>query len=129
MKLNSLIFLAAVFTITLSCNSQTPETTNLLISAKGIIVSCTRCGCMDDVLKKYFESGPHQEIKVYGDESCFPSLPSSKYVRITQRQMDSLYKSNFNLVLFKKKGRKVIYRVIQTAEAPNFEIIAQKYFE
>ena len=129
MKLNSFIFLASVFSITLSCNSQTSETTNLLVSEKGIIVSCTRCGCMDDVLKKYLESRSNQEIRIYGDESCFPTLQSAEYIRITQRQMDSLYKSNFNLVLFKKKGKKVNYRVIQTDEAPNFERIAQKYFE
>lgn len=114
----------------LSCHRRSALEDNLLVSNKGIIISCIRCSCMVEVLNTYFKTPlKDDEIKMYGDQNCFPEIAGLNYIRLSQRQLDSLYKSNFNIVLFKKERNSVSYRVIQTNEAVLFQKISNEFFK
>ncbi len=129
MKYFKVIYFSFIISI-LGCHRKSTLEDNLPVSSKGIIISCIRCGCMVEVLNNYLKMPLNDnEIKIYGDQNCFPEIAGLNFIRLSQRQMDSLYKSNFNIVLFKKERNSINYRVIQTNEALMFQEIAKEYFK
>ena len=89
MKSNSILLSTVICLLSFSCTNTNPAS-YLLVSTKGILVSCTKCGCMDDVLKTYLSNTTLGDIKVYGDQECFPDVPSLEFINLSQQQIDSI---------------------------------------
>lgn len=113
-----------------SCNVRSVEVFGSLIpEGKGIIMSCVRCGCMDEALLKFYKDPKRiNSFPLFIDSNCAPHNIKVRYQNLPQKQLDSLFEDNFNLILYKTSGKKVILRVIQTSEAPIFPDIVDSFF-
>jgi hypothetical protein len=73
------------------------------LSKKGIIVSCTRCTCINDFLhSEAFFKQMNSNIGLYIDSSCSPDfLKEYKPTYIRQRLIDSISSENYNMMFYK----------------------------
>jgi ribonuclease HI len=99
-------------------------------SDKGIIISCTRCSCINEDLKDYLVKGKDaNNITIYGDSNCVRKILLTHANHIKQSTIDSIYESNYNLMLYKKRGSSVKFKLIKTEESENLVKIADSFFE
>lgn len=91
---------------------------------KAIVVSCTRCGCVDDYFK-FNRTSQYKGIKIMGDTNC---VPFTKY-HIQTSALDSIFQANYNVVLFKKKGEQVFYEILKTEDAMKFTKTINSFFD
>jgi hypothetical protein len=83
-----------------------------------ILLSCIRCGCIDDEIKNLLKNqNPDIEKCVFlGDSTCFRNLfPGKKLIHIPQSKIDSLSVDFYNLLIY-NKGQ---IRMVKTEESKN----------
>src|SRR5882724_8255172 len=109
MKLMS--FLAAILIIR-SCSDHSNQLGNCLHSEKGIILSCVRCGCMEELLGEYIGRYGFSLIPVYTDTNCLAGQNILKRsIQLSQSKLDSIYRDNYNIILFRKNSERIQFRV------------------
>jgi hypothetical protein len=116
MKLIS-VLTAAIF---LSCGSNHSDASrlNALINddaPRKIIISCIRCGCVDDEINNILSNTPARinTYKIYCDTLCKGSIDSRvKMIDIRQQWLDSLMPDFYNIMII-KDGRS---RMLTTEE-------------
>src|SRR5215831_1363765 len=97
---------------------------------RGIILSCIRCGCMEDLMTRYVNSNGFGLIPVYTDTNCLPkNSVLKKSIHLSQSRIDSLLKENYNVIFFKKLPGLMYYRVLNTEEVLSFRKIYEQFFK
>ena len=111
------------------CINHSSHFEDCLDSEKGIILSCVRCGCMEDLLKEYVRKYGFSLLPVYTDSNCLERQSILKRsTQLSQSKLDSLYKENYNIILFRKNSGTIQYRVINTDEVLLFNKIREEFF-
>jgi hypothetical protein len=97
---------------------------------KGIIISCTRCSCIKEDLKDYLVKGKDaKNITIYSDSNCVRGITQAKTNHIEQSSIDSIYESNYNLMLYKKQNSSIKFKLIKTEESKDLLQIADSFFK
>lgn len=99
----------------LSC---TNKIVRRLPTSKGIIISCIRCSCIDIDFNRLIDSKDSvlRDLTVYGDTSCFKPKGLFSFYQLNQKSIDSIYKRNYNAILFKKRAWGVDFRIIKSGQ-------------
>jgi hypothetical protein len=116
-----------------SCKSsdlkiQTTELIKVANAERGIIVSCIRCKCVDEVLQNNYKGLIAFSITVYVDKKCRPNINELPFSDLSQEQIDSIYSRNYNMILFDISKGKQKYYLLKTEESGNFKEIFYKFF-
>ena len=91
-----------------------------------IFLSCTRCGCMIEELEKIYKSNPTllNKFDFLTDTTCLDYSLFREIVRHTpQNKLDSIYKENYNVLLFKNDADSIKYTLIETKNSSRMEKI------
>lgn len=94
---------------------------------EGVIISCTRCGCIDKTMKTFKRT--RKGIAILADTSCFSGMEYDVNF-LSQDRLDSIFPRNYNIILFRwnSKGR-FFYRLIETREAYDLADISERFFD
>ena len=119
------VFLASII-LFISCSEpKLPFNKKILLnsgfSKNGIIVSCTRCSCINDFLhSEVFYKQKTSDIGIYIDSTCSPDFLSEyKPHFIKQNLIDSIYSENYNMMFYKiLDNSKVDFILIKTEDNP-----------
>lgn len=99
-------------------------------SESGIIISCTRCSCIQEDLAAFLSDGPPMtSLQLYGDTNCVKNSVYSNLRHLSQQTLDSIYEKNYNLLLFRKENLKVKVKLLKTEESSELKRIAGEFFE
>jgi len=84
---------------------------------KGMIVSCFRCGCIDEYLTpREIKQITEHKILLLTDTNCLiPSLQNHA-IHFPQKNLDSLWEMNYNVLLFSRKDGQLQYDLLKTGE-------------
>jgi hypothetical protein len=96
---------------------------------KGIIVSCIRCTCIDEIMAGYKKEILGLGVAVFADTTCVSQVSDIKYTYLSQSKIDSLYLRNYNMILFDISNGKNDYYLIKTEESNNFKSIVGDFFK
>jgi hypothetical protein len=96
--------------INTSCNKKSSLKINdqageffLANYSKGMIISCYRCGCIDDYLNiARVDSFRKKGIIIFSDSTCRLKIPKGVVMNFQQKDLDSIWELNYNVLLFKK---------------------------
>jgi hypothetical protein len=91
-----------------------------------IVLSCFRCGCIDDELGK-MDTGILNKYNFFGDTGCYKNRPVSlKIVHISQKKLDTLSADLFSMLVIKKRGDKFNYKIIDVNNSTKMEKILSR---
>lgn len=133
MALNNYFTILAISFFLSSCTKNSSFKKDLLQSRtddnkKGLIISCIRCNCVLTDLEKF--SIKHKDVMMFGDTNCIAPVKSYILHHLPQPALDSIYKENYNLILFRWKGDKSLrWRLIQTKESLELEKLTDEFFK
>jgi hypothetical protein len=91
-----------------------------------LFISCVKCNCIFDELKKIKADPILKEYIILTDTSCNkPYLFDFPLIHIAHNRVDSIYDENYNIVLFKTINSICYYKQISTEESKSLK----KYLE
>lgn len=98
-------------------------------SEKSIILSCTHCSCVTSFLNSIdFYNDKSNSIIIYADSNCIGTQNKFQYKQLNQSVIDSIFENNYNIILFKKAGRKINKILLKTEQSNDFNSIFKKFF-
>jgi hypothetical protein len=112
--MKSINILMTVFFFSCKGNHSDASRLNALIhddSPRKIVISCIRCGCVDDELNRVFEKEPGKlgRYKIYGDTSCRGRINAAIEIHdIRQPLLDSMMPDFYNILLIKDAKGKMV---------------------
>ena len=129
MRSLNLVILLSFFFATCQNSTSGFNSTIDLPSTSGIILSCVRCTCIADDLKKYIEKHRgNDSYAIYGDTNCLKKISNYPIVHLPQKKLDSIYERNYNMIFFRSTEQGNKFRLIKTEESADFEEIAKSFF-
>ncbi len=109
--------IALLIALLYSCKSE-PErksfaNLNYLAAEKpAIVLSCFRCGCIDDELSK-MDTVILNRYNFFGDTGCYKKRPQILAMsHISQKKLDTLSADLYSMLVVKKSGDKFTYTII-----------------
>jgi hypothetical protein len=108
--------IALLIALLYSCKSEPKRNfTNLNYLAAdkpAIVLSCFRCGCIDDELSK-IDTGIFSKYIFFGDTGCYTKRPRSLTMyHISQKKLDTLSADLYSMLVIKKSGDTFSYTII-----------------
>jgi hypothetical protein len=137
MKLiNLLFYISFLFACNAKISKQnstitidTPADLDKIIEDNGkkkIIVSCNKCGCVNDLLKDFTNKAIRNEYQIIADTNCLKSFKVDK--SITQKQLDEISLDFYNITLIKKVNGKYFFRNIDAKEVEKYLDIFNTFY-
>ncbi len=133
--INFKIFFILFATLSISCNTKRKMILDTIFAKSslqnietGIIISCTRCSCVDEYFSdENFKRILAKKIIVLCDTTCLDKSKHKYVVHYPQLSLDSLWEMNYNAVLLKKDDNN--YRFINLKTGDNFENKIYSFFK
>ena len=95
-------------------NGQKPKVIRIpssayITSKQGIIVSCYRCNCIDEfLLSANYLKIKKKNVYIYLDSMCKKEIKIN-HIQLNQKEIDSVYLQNYNMLFFKYDSLKKDY--------------------
>ena len=131
--MNHKIFFLSIIISLASCNQKKIDIKDQFVekyitSNKAIIVSCIRCECVKDFMKDYSRLSKNK-IPIYADSNCIQQNEIYNFIQLSQKNIDSIYQRNYNMILIRKENGKNYARLLSSEQSPYFEKIITEFFK
>lgn len=116
-----ILLITLVSYLVLSCGEKiTDYDKSLLLKSgvgnRGIIISCIRCGCIDEFISSESFRRYKKDIPVVIDSTCKRTLTELPSTHLSQILLDSIYEKNYNMIFFSfdSKTNSLKFKLIKT---------------